>query len=464
MKGLFRVLLIYERDSLYKAKIYEFLFFHNKEVPFSILSQLFDLHNTTIKRYLSELQEIEFLKNELFISKTSVICIKKNVLPLELIKYFKANGIFIDILNMIYKNKYLTIECLAQRLYVSSSHLYKIIKELNCRIKIFDLELEMFPKIRITGNIFSAIYLEWSVRTLFYMDEKRKINYEIKQFQRNFRAVFELTSSNNFNDEQKGYYFYYQWLQAIKKIEEKDLITQSFFSKTILTEEAENKLTFLLKAYQIPITKKHIHLAYIGMFFFKVHFDSEFSRLNLLDTKNLLQQTNNQIGYFIKEFQKAFKFKETLVLVSWLIILYGNFFIIDLKLEDSFSYLRYFPKFLKLEKEIRKWLNINFNDEISQYSTLNNLNELFLVMLSYKESLVEPVPKIKILLESSFGNTRKQQLEDYLRSTIEFVDREDNKYDVIIRDDLCFPTSYSNSMYTISEFLEKLQFIFNQFG
>ena len=123
MKGLFRVLLIYERDSLYKAKIYEFLFFHNKEVPFSILSQLFDLHNTTIKRYLSELQEIEFLKNELFISKTSVICIKKNVLPLELIKYFKANGIFIDILNMIYKNKYLTIECLAQRLYVSSSHL-----------------------------------------------------------------------------------------------------------------------------------------------------------------------------------------------------------------------------------------------------------------------------------------------------------------------------------------------------
>lgn len=138
-------------------------------------------------------------------------------MPLELIKYFKANGIFIDILNMIYKNKYLTIECLAQRLYVSSSHLYKIIKELNCRIKIFDLELEMFPKIRITGNIFSAIYLEWSVRTLFYMDEKRKINYEIKQFQRNFRAVFELTSSNNFNDEQKGYYFYYQWLQAIKK-------------------------------------------------------------------------------------------------------------------------------------------------------------------------------------------------------------------------------------------------------
>ncbi|PQE56319.1 helix-turn-helix domain-containing protein, partial [Enterococcus faecium] len=95
--------------------------------------------------------------------------------------------------------------------YVSSSYLYKIIKELNCRIKIFDLELEMFPKIRITGNIFSAIYLEWSVRTLFYMDEKRKINYEIKQFQRNFCAVFELTSSNNFNDEQKGYYFYYQW-------------------------------------------------------------------------------------------------------------------------------------------------------------------------------------------------------------------------------------------------------------
>ncbi|WP_425165324.1 hypothetical protein, partial [Enterococcus faecium] len=105
--------MIYEKDSLYKAKIYEFLFFLNKEVPFSILSQLFDLHNTTIKRYLSELQEIEFLKNELFISKTSVICTNKNVLPLELIKYFKANGIFIDILNMIYKNKYLTIECLA---------------------------------------------------------------------------------------------------------------------------------------------------------------------------------------------------------------------------------------------------------------------------------------------------------------------------------------------------------------
>ncbi|EMF0280694.1 hypothetical protein KI126_002789, partial [Enterococcus faecium] len=54
-------------------------------------------------------------------------------------------------------------------------------------------------------------------------------------------------------------------------------------------------------------------------------------------------QENTKISYFIKEFQKAFKFKEALVLVSWLIILYGDFFIIDLELEDSFSYLRYFP-------------------------------------------------------------------------------------------------------------------------
>lgn len=221
-----------------------FFFWHNKEVSFSVLSQLFDLHSNTIKRYLSEFQEIDFLKNELFISKTSFICTKKNVLPLELIKHFKTKGIFIDILRMVYKNKYLTIECLAQQLYVSSSHLYKIIKELNYRIKIFDLELKMFPKIRITGNIFSTIYLKWSVRTLFYTDEKRKINYESEQFQRNFYTILELTFSNTFNDEQKGYYFYYQWLQAIRRIEEKDLITQSIFSKTILMEEVENKLTF----------------------------------------------------------------------------------------------------------------------------------------------------------------------------------------------------------------------------
>lgn len=107
-------------------------------------------------------------------------------------------------------------------------------------------------------------------------------------------------------------------------------------------------------------------------------------------------------------------------MVSWLIILYGDFFIIDLELEDLFSYLRYFPKFLKLEKEISKWLNTNFNDEVSQYSMLNSLNELFLVMLSYKESLVEPV--LKNLLESSIENTRKYQLEDYLKSMMEFVD------------------------------------------
>ncbi|EKK5253796.1 hypothetical protein ACIMQ0_002971 [Enterococcus faecalis] len=131
-------------------------------------------------------------------------------------------------------------------------------------------------------------------------------------------------------------------------------------------------------------------------------------------------QENTKISYFIKEFQKAFKFKEALVLVSWLIILYGDFFIIDLELEDSFSYLRYFPKFLKLEKEISKWLNTNFNDEVSQYSMLNSLNEVFLVMLSYKESLVEPV--LKNLLESSIENTRKYQLEDYLKSMMEFVD------------------------------------------
>ena len=460
MKVLFGVLLIYEKDSLYKAKIYEFLFFQNREVSFSNLSQLFELHNTTIRRYLIELQEIEFLKNELFISKTSVICTKKNVLPLELIKYYKANGIFVDILSMIYKNKYLTIERLAQQLYISRSHLYKIIKELNYRIKVFNLKVELFPKIRVTGDVCSVIYLEWSVKTLLYMHQQRKIDYEIKQFHQDFCTIFELTFSNNLNNEIKGYYFYYQWLQAIRKIKEEDLVAQSAFSKTILSKEAEAKLIVLLKMYQIPITKKHINLAYIGMFFFNVHFENEFSRLKLLDKKKLFQHSNKQIGYFIKEFQKEFKFRESLVLFSWLIILYGNLFIIDLKVEDSFSYLQYFPKFLKLEKEIRKWLNINFNNEISQYSTLNNLNELFLVMLSYKESLVEPMPKIKILLESSFGNTRKQQLEDYLRSTIEFVDQEDKKYDVIIRDDLCFSTRYSNSIYTMSEFLEKLQFIF----
>lgn len=455
------LLLIYEKDYSYKARIYEYIFFKNEEISFLELSQVFSLHISTIKRYLWDLQTIDFLENELFFSKTSVRCSKKNILPLDLTTHFKINGIFIKLLKLIYTNKYLTMDGIARQLNMSSSHLYKIIRELNTRIEIFDLKLQVYPNIGLKGDELSIAYLKWLVISMC-PSEQQVFTYEIQKFQQDFCTLFDIDISKQFNYK-NSYYYYYKWLLTIKRLDgiqsiklSKIMSPQSSFSKCL-----EEKISILLKKYHINTSQELVCLACLGLFFFKINFGNSLNKLKFFSQKNTPEFSGISENK-ARNLQGLLNIPKHFLPIISLVFSYETVFILDLKLEGTFSYLHYFQEYNFIKRKISTIVMENCN---KQFYNLENIIELLSVLTFYCEQTKISIPKFKILIESSLGNEQQLELLDHLKSIVEFVEyaTEQEKCDIIIRDDLRFSMKSDVSMYTIAEFLIKLDKFFNEF-
>lgn len=140
----------------------ELLYREKEEISFSYLQYFLDVSLSTLKRYFDELavdiKNNDNLKDILLEKKVGGYLIQNNsvhntdylIIRLRL-NYFEHSLQFKILLELLL-NHYNSVEDLAEKLYVSPSHLYKNIKTLNVELKRFPLKIIFHPTTNFQGK------------------------------------------------------------------------------------------------------------------------------------------------------------------------------------------------------------------------------------------------------------------------------------------------------------------------
>ncbi|EMD7424379.1 helix-turn-helix domain-containing protein, partial [Enterococcus faecalis] len=134
-----------------KFDLFTFIYFNDEDIYIKNITEYFLISNTSATRYIRELNEdltIFFKDNFIQIKKMNNIyqVENKTIKPVAYIidkirlEYFKRTVQF-RIIDALLTKKFQSIESLAIYLYISTPHLYKIIKKLNIILNKFEISI-----------------------------------------------------------------------------------------------------------------------------------------------------------------------------------------------------------------------------------------------------------------------------------------------------------------------------------
>ena len=150
--------IIYKKSISNKLKIIKYVIESSGEISKKYLTKKLKISIVSLSKYLSEICD-ELPKRSMFITSTSIFFDNTVISFEEIQKIYFSKSISSDILyNCFFKNG-LTLEQLADHLYVSDSKLFNVLIFLNRRLATIKVSITKSPYITLSGNRESLIIL-----------------------------------------------------------------------------------------------------------------------------------------------------------------------------------------------------------------------------------------------------------------------------------------------------------------
>ncbi|MEY8500485.1 helix-turn-helix domain-containing protein [Enterococcus avium] len=452
--------LIYEKSSRMKVEIVRVVLENRGTLKKEKLLNYFNVSSATLDKYLLELY-LELPSNSIEITKSHVLIdnIRCSLYDIQILYFSKS--ITKEILHMCFFSPALTLEGLAQELYISTSKLFTVLKFLECQLKKIDIKVLRTPLVSIIGKAESILIL---YNLLLHLEDNP---FQVAFSKLNEKLVVENTISffeeNHFKVEHKVVREFGLWLVAIsdryylKKMFEnplEDIVKNNFLDFSSPVCNSFQKHFSCLNYNGIDLEGTILAVNFLLFNTIEIHFESikdEFSFFKYKVKPNfsyhtLILSILLKAEYAIDSqnlIQTVLKVEGSLHYYNLLypyFDLYGEFF--NPKLKKS-------PKFQKLILQFKKDFNSFFQKEIH----LSNVNEKIFEFLAHVVSAFQkeyfPNTYYRIGVYSMKGTVFEKKICEELSKAIEIVpysefENSDDVLDLLIIDDLRLLSNVDN--------------------
>ncbi|EHQ8829089.1 helix-turn-helix domain-containing protein [Enterococcus faecalis] len=150
--------LIYERSLRMKVEIVKKILENNKGIDKSRLCDLLPISPTTIDKYISEMY-LELPQGSIMMRDGNFEIDSKIISFYDIQMFYLSNSVIQNVLAIIFFEKKVTFEMLAQRLYISSSKLFTVVKFLKKKLGELGIQVITSPYVSIKGSRESILVL-----------------------------------------------------------------------------------------------------------------------------------------------------------------------------------------------------------------------------------------------------------------------------------------------------------------
>lgn len=460
---------IYERSLRMKVEIVKKILENNKGIDKSKLCDLLPISPTTIDKYISEMY-LELPQGSIRMREGNFEIDSKIISFYDIQMFYLSNSVTQNILSIIFFEKKITFEMLAQKLYISSSKLFTVIKFLKKKLGELDIQVITSPYVSIKGSSESILVLYHTfLQTLTNPYEQSFSKYNeilLKRTVESFFNFFNIKTSKRLIREMSLWVISLSDLSYIKR----------FLSENLLFES----LSFDWISFDSPIIKK-----------MKLDFNKSLS-VNIFDEKmcvilliTLIFNTSD-LHFNNYESERSFYSKKLFVTFDYKNAIFDLLMkeevdpidvnILSIKLEICLHFISLLSPyyylnrsffnpvdnkyFYKLMEGIRKEFHYLENESI--YSEPLLLNATIYDFLSYIVVSCQKVniksPLVTFTVRSSKGSIFEKNFCEEFEKSIRIVPyyeiEENSKYDILIVDDLRLLDNYNN--YLLVENLDDL--------
>lgn len=460
---------IYERSLRMKVEIVKKILENNKGINKSKLCDLLPISPTTIDKYISEMY-LELPQGSIRMRDGNFEIDSKIISFYDIQMFYLSNSVTQNILSIIFFEKKITFEMLAQKLYISSSKLFTVIKFLKKKLGELDIQVITSPYVSIKGSSESILVLYHTfLQTLTNPYEQSFSKYNeilLKKTVESFFNFFNIKTSKRLIREMSLWVISLSDLSYIKR----------FLSENLLFES----LSFDWISFDSPIIKK-----------MKLDFNKSLS-VNIFDEKmcvilliTLIFNTSD-LHFNNYESERSFYSKKLFITFDYKNAIFDLLMreevdpidvnILSIKLEICLHFISLLSPyyylnrsffnpvdnkyFYKLMEEIRKEFHYLENESI--YSEPLSLNATIYDFLSYIVVSCQKVniksPLVTFTVRSSKGSIFEKNFCEEFEKSIRIVPyyeiEENSKYDILIVDDLRLLDNYNN--YLLVENLDDL--------
>ncbi|MEB7428023.1 helix-turn-helix domain-containing protein [Enterococcus faecalis] len=433
-------------------------------ISFFALEKEFSLSSTTLKKYLDELN-LELPHNYLTLYNKEVFCEKNPVLFRKISDIYRSKGIYFKIITLINNNTSMTMEKLSQTLFISTSYLYRVIKQLCNDLNKIDLQLTRTPYLSFTGNQFSYLYLKWIVQITNLRNGTTWENDMIfLSFKKEFSEAFfySLPSSPDTNID-VSFFNLYTWLKLVNST----TLTKDFsnhqmniLTANILLKHTKDRLLNVFSKYGFNFDHIKLNLSIIGMLsslFFSGNYWDRTSLFNLENMYFLYPQYSPIVEKIITHFYD-YEFNLISKKAIWISILFNPFFVYEFQLSVNFNYtlIKSKKEYLDIETDIKQKILPDLPYIIQKQFNMKEL-VISLSTIIYSLSPTKKTKKISVYIESSLG--KQELLKENIMKMLSLHTNQDSHdndyYDIIVRDDYRFSNLSAKKFYHIDD-LQKL--------
>lgn len=432
-------------------------------VSLSALEKEFSLSSITLKKYLDEL-DLELPPEYLTLYNKEVFCEKNPVLFRKISDNYRSKGVYFKIITLINNDTSMTMEKLAQTLFISTSYLYKVIKQLCNDLNRIDLQLMRTPYLSFTGNQFSYLYLKWIVQiTNLRNDSTWDKDMRFFSFKKEFSEVFfySLPSSPDTNIDD-SFFNLYSWLKLLNSTAlTKDFssLQMNILNANILLKPTKDRLLNLFSKYGFDFDHIKLNLSIIGMLSSLFFSGNCWDRTSLLDLENmhfLYPQYSPIVEKIVMHFYD-YEFNLVSKKAIWISILFNPFFVYEFQLSVNFNYtlIKSKKEYLDIETDIKQAILPDLPCIIQKQFNVKEL-VISLSTIIYSLSPTRKTKKISIYIESSLGKQEflKKNILKMLSLHTNQDSHDNDYYDIIIRDDYRFSNISAKKFYHIDDFRE----------
>lgn len=237
--------LIYERSLRMKVEIVKKILENNRGIDKNKLCDLLPISPTTIDKYISEMY-LELPRGSIKMEEGNFEIDSKIISFYDIQMFYLSNSIIQNILSVIFFEKNITFEMLAQKLYISSSKLFTVIKFLKKKLGELGIQVLTSPYVSIKGSSESILVLyNIFLQTLDNPYEQSFSKYNeilLKRTIESFFNFFNIKTSKRLICEMS------LWVVSLSDLN----YMKSLISKDILFED----LSFEWISFDSPVIKK----------------------------------------------------------------------------------------------------------------------------------------------------------------------------------------------------------------
>lgn len=444
--------LIYERPAQIKVQIIRIIIEHGEEIHKESLTKLLNISTATLEKYLCELQ-VELPQGTISFSRFYVNFNREYCSLYDVQRFYLSKSITKDILHYcFFSSTSYSLEKLAQKLYISSSKLFNVLKYLEQPFNDIDIAIIRAPEVSLIGKA-EAIMIVYNLllhiedqpfQTAFTQIDESCLKEEIIKF----------FKSNDIRIEHNVIRDFSLWLLTVN---DKKFLTKNF-STTLGADFPCNFLNFdklLIQSLRPLLSFFFVHedlfyndtitliMVFILFNYAGVHFKTEqkekefFTKkvtanylypkfLFSLLSKEVYQINTCDLNWFSLKIEGSIHYFDLLYPYFYL---YGEFFNPQWKRSPRFNILiAQIEEELMQESNLRKFLNTKVSEFLVHSLSLFQKNY-------FKETMY------RIGISSIKGTFYEKQLCDDLKKSIEILpyyefDNTKKSIDLLIVDDL----------------------------